>query len=202
MKLNIRKFCLLLFCSSFFLFFSCASKPSFEGKGDLCGIIIDENNKPVKDFIVYCKPVNQKFLSQALGPVKTNESGLFVVYGLSAGQYLLSGNKKNYLSLEPHQYSFEDRTRIICLQTRSYKSALERAGELAAMGQKKDAEDLLSKISYEKNSREELYIKAYQFLLSDDKDERLSILTDLKNNEYQNDSFFMDYTKKLEEMMK
>ncbi len=202
MKLNIGKVC--LFLSGFFIFFlfSCATKPHFEGQGDLCGIIIDENNKPVNDFIVYCRAADQKAFSKDPAPVKTNESGLFVVYGISSGEYLLSGSKNNYLSLEPHLYSFEDPTKIICLQTRSYRSAIKRAAELIAMGQTEEAVSLIENINCEKDSREEFYIKAYQFLLTEDRDKRLSILKTLKNNNFQNDSFFIDYTNRLEEMVK
>ena len=201
MKLKIFKLTLPLLCSSLLLFSSCLSKPRYEGSGDLCGIIIDENNKPVKDFIVYCKLANPDKFSKDPGPVKTNESGLFVFYGLPCNAYMLSGCKNNYLGIEPFLYSFEDRTRIVCLQTRGYKSAITRAEELAAMGQTEEAAALVGRIACEKDSREELYIKAHQFLLSQNKDTRLSILNDLKNRNYKNGSFFTEYTKKLEEMM-
>lgn len=202
MKLNIGKLCLLFTGAFIFFLISCASKPHFEGQGDLCGIIIDENNKPVKDFIVYCKASDKKVSAKNPGPVKTNESGLFVIYGVPSGDYLLSGSKNNYLSIDPVLYSFEDRTRIICLQTRSYKSAILRAEELIGMGQIKEAESLIAKINCEKDSREELYIKFYQFLLSEDKDNRVSIFKNLRKSNFPNDSFFMDFTNKLEEMLK
>ena len=127
----------------------CASRPAFEGKGDLCGLVVDENNKPVKDFVVYCKPVNEKFYSQPIRPVLTNASGLFVFYGLSSCEYLLSGSKNAYLKIEPVSYSFDDRTKIICIQTKSFKAAVLNAEELLKLGQKEEALKLGSiKASY------------------------------------------------------
>ena len=75
------------------LFWSCASKPKFTGKGDLCGLIVDEKNKPVSDFVVYCTACEPNL--QIVKPVITNESGLFVFFDVPAGSYHLSGSKNN-----------------------------------------------------------------------------------------------------------
>ena len=64
------------------LFFSCASKPVFSGKGDLCGLVVDENSKPVKDFVIYCESKSAGKKLAEVKPVLTNESGLFVFYDL------------------------------------------------------------------------------------------------------------------------
>ena len=75
---------ILLFMALGLLFFSCATKPAFNGCGDLCGLVVDENNYPVKDFIVYCEPSEKGWSlenglpGKDIQPVLTNESGLFV----------------------------------------------------------------------------------------------------------------------------
>ena len=156
-----KVFFLLVMCQLFFL--SCASKPVFEGKADLCGLVIDENNAPVKDFIVYCKAADMKTWGNTplITPVLTNESGLFVFYGLSSGEYLLSGEKTNYLRITSTSYSFNDRTKIICLQTKSFKASVLNAGEMLRLGQVAEAIAILRGISCEHNSQEEIFLKDY-----------------------------------------
>lgn len=167
MKKNIY---ILAFVIAFeVLFWSCASKPSFEGKGDLCGLVIDENNAPVKDFIVWCKPADMKTWGSKplISPVLTNESGLFVFYGLSSGQYYLSGSKTNYIRLEPVLYSFNDRTKIICFQTKGFKAAVLSAEELLGLGQKREALVLLRQLSCEPGTSEEAFFTEYIAMLEE-----------------------------------
>lgn len=191
-------------CVMNLLFISCVSKPGFEGKGDLCGLVIDENNKPVKDFLVCCKPVNEKFCLQEVKPVITNESGLFVFYGLSSGDYFLSGTKKTYMRIEPVYYSFDDRTKIICIQTKSFQAAMSKADELLRLGQAEEAYALLDNIDYEKDSKEGLYINALKFHAAKDGGKKRIILAELKNNsslKNKENDFIKSYTEKLEEIM-
>ena len=42
--------CLPAVLSVFFI--SCKTMPRFKGEGDLCGLVVDENNEPVKDFLI------------------------------------------------------------------------------------------------------------------------------------------------------
>ncbi len=183
----------------------CASSPAFEGKGDLCGLVVDENNKPVKDFVVYCKPVNEKFYSQPIRPVLTNASGLFVFYGLSSCEYLLSGSKNAYLKIEPVSYSFDDRTKIICIQTKSFKAAVLNAEELLKLGQKEEALMLLANVDCRDDSKEKDYINALKFYAVSGEEEKKEILTTLKKNKVMTNNendFFYGYTEKLTEVMK
>ena len=145
------------------LFLSCASKPLFKGHADLCGLVIDENNAPVKDFIVYCKAADMKTwgTKPLITPVITNESGLFVFYGLSSGDYILSGEKTGYLRITSTSYSFNDRTRIICLQTKSFKASVLNVGEMLRLGQKEEAIAILRGICCEHDSLEEIFLKDY-----------------------------------------
>ena len=182
------------------LFAACASKPGFEGSGDLCGLVLDENNQPVKDFVIYCKSASKILVN--IRPVITNESGLFVFYDLPSGEYFLSGNKTNYLTISEVPYQFYDRTRIICLQTKSYKTAVLSAEELIRLGQKKDAEKILDSISCETGSREEGLLRLYQFYVEDKEEDKKKIISELKMNEKNNSDFIKSYSLRLEEVLK
>ena len=87
---------ILIYSFLTFLFISCASKPGFNGEGDLCGLVIDENNRPVADFVVYSS--NKDNPNQKTSAL-TNSSGLFVFQNTKAGTYYISGEKKNYTRL-------------------------------------------------------------------------------------------------------
>ena len=136
----------------------CASRPAFEGKGDLCGLVVDENNKPVKDFVVHCK--STKLLSKNYAAL-TNESGLFVFFNLPSGEYILNGEKKNYLRVENITYSFNDRSKILCLQTKSFKGCVLSTEELLRLGQAQEAGELLKNVCCETGSSEEHVLQEF-----------------------------------------
>lgn len=193
-------FFLVTIMESFLLLFSsCVSKPEFEGKGDLCGIIIDENNNPVKNCIVYCNSPDKKKIP--VKPVLTNESGLFVFSGITSGDYFISTEKNNYLRIKALPYCFNDRNKIFCIQMKSCKAALKQVEEMLVLGQKKEASSLLDDICCEKNTKLHMYIKAYQLFTTDDKELKRSIISEIKKSSYSSDSFFEDYLSKQEELI-
>lgn len=194
----MKKFILIFFVCTAFL--GCASKPRFKGKGDLCGLVIDENNAPVNDFVVYCHSGDANV--QVIQPVKTNESGLFVFYGITSGEYFLSGNKNNYLRIEKTAYRFDDRSKIICLQTKSLRAAIMSVEELLCLGQISEARKVLKNICCEEKSKEKKLLKAFEFYVSDKDRERKAILLDLKKTSKKEIAFFKEYTAKLEEVIK
>ena len=146
-------FILVVFAIALLLLTGCASKPGFEGKGDLVGMIIDENNKPVRDFVVFC--------SSGTKPVVTNESGIFAFYDVPSGEYFLSGEKEGYLRLENVSYNFDDRSKFIVMQTKSFKAAVLNAEELIRLGQAEDARNVLGGICCQPGSSEELFFTEY-----------------------------------------
>ena len=184
---------ILLIC---FLFAACASKPKFKGKGDLCGLVIDENNQPVKDFVVHCSSADGQV--QIINPVITNESGIFVFYDVNSGKYNLSGKKNNYLEIEKVSYSFDDRSKIICLQTKTINAAFAKAEELIRLGQPAEAGKILDGICCEPKSREKLLVKAYKYFSTEKAREKKSLLADMKKAGKHEDLFFKTYAEKLE----
>lgn len=178
----------------------CASKPKFKGKGDLCGLVIDENNCPVKDFIINCRPVDGKIIP--VQPVLTNESGLFVFNSLPSGKYSISGEKNNFQRIRPTTYWFEDRAKIVCFQTKSYKSSILQAEELIRLGQPGEARKVLKGICCEKDSDQQLLVKLYQFYTAENKKEKRAVVAYMKKRKLPEASFYKKYTEKLEEIIK
>ena len=88
-------------------------------------------------------------------------SSRFVFYGLSSGEYFLSGEKTNYLRIKSALYKFNDRTKIICLQTKSSKAAVLSTEELLRLGQKQEAAEVLRGLCCEPGSSEELFFNEY-----------------------------------------
>lgn len=200
----IKKICVLVLNSLLLamlleLFCTCASKPGFQGNGDLCGLVIDENNNPVKDFIVYCKSAEKR--SQVIKPVMTNESGLFVFYDIPSGSYLLTGEKTNYLRLNEIAYNFYDRSKIFCIQTKTLQGSVKAAVELLHLGEKKEAAMLLDSICLQKNSIEELIVSSYKFFTIDSYDERKKLALALKNKAEQGPEFINVFSKKILEVL-
>ena len=156
------------------LFSSCRTLPKFKGEGDLCGLIVDENNTPVKEFVVYCK--NDFETNTAL----TDESGMFVIHGVSSDVYKISGQKKNYVKLENEDFLFTDRSKIFCCQVESIDGAFKTVEELLLRGEKKKAEALLDKLYYDKKTPQDAVVHVYRFFLSDKNGDKKRIVSSIR----------------------
>lgn len=184
---------IILLCIFCMFVTGCLSKPKFEGYGDLCGLVVDENNRPVSDFIVSCSVIKR--------PVVTNESGLFVFYSLPSGEYTLSGKKLNYLQLKDVHYKFNDRSKILVLQTKSFSAAILSAQEDLRLGQKESAKQLLDDIYYAPGSQEDSYIRMVRFYTLPDKRNQQKYYAKLKRKINVDETFFNEYIKKMEEVI-
>ena len=157
-----------------FFIISCRSLPKFNGQADLCGLLVDENNIPVKDFLIYCK--NDLEMKTAL----TDESGMFVIHGVSSDVYKISGQKKNYVKLENEEFLFTDRSKIFCCQVESIEGAFKTVEELLLRGEKKKAEALLDKLYYDKKTPQDAVVHVYRFFLSDKNGEKKWIVSSIR----------------------
>ena len=166
----------MIVCSAIFsVFISCASKPKFTGCADLCGLVVDEKNRPVQDFLIYCRG--------SMGEnhtALTNESGIFVIQNVPCGSYEISGQKTQFMELEKTEYSFFDRTKIFCCQVFSFDAAMDSVLNLMQRGENKQAEKVLNSVTYENNSAEEAVIQFYKFYLTDSNKDRLKIIAKLR----------------------
>ena len=129
----------MILAAGVLLFCGCASEPGFKGKGDLCGLVIDENNRPVRDFVV-----------------------------------LSFGRKEKLFKIEETFYRFNDRSKIIVLQTRSFNSVILNAEELLQLNQFDEAADLLKNVCCEANSPEEEFFEKYVAKIQEVKNEKVN----------------------------
>jgi len=155
---KIIKFSILL---SFFLC-SCSTIPKFSGNGDLCGLIVDEQNKPVKDFAVYCK--NKGFVNMA---VFTNESGIFVFHNIPSGMYEVSGYKEGFEKLSSTEYFFSDRGKIFCCQVNGVDSILDQVEKLYLLKDYEGGIKLLDSVCVKKSSNEEKVVLYFKKIISE-----------------------------------
>ncbi|MCR4580378.1 MAG: carboxypeptidase-like regulatory domain-containing protein [Treponema sp.] len=137
--------------------YGCASKPSFQGMGNLSGLLVDENNHPVENAVVSCwkGPV-------CLQKVTTNAGGIFTFYDLPSGSYEISAEKTNYGLLKAQKYRFSDSKGIFCCQINSMDYLLDCAEEKMLCGQYDQMFDILDNITLSKNSSGELAILFYK----------------------------------------
>lgn len=147
--------------SSLIIMAGCSSVPRFSGKGDLCGIIVDENNNPVSDYLVTCK--------KSVGLKKsvfTNESGIFVFPDMSSGVYFISGSKTNFLDLKETEYVFSDRSKLFCCQVMDLDKVLDVVIQNIKTHEYENGLQLLEAVSCKRNTYEELVINRYrEFIL-------------------------------------
>lgn len=154
-----RYFCGILIIA--LIFSGCASKSAFEGKADLCGMIVDENNQPVEDYVVYYR---KKMTEKSSA---TNSSGLFVLHDVSSGEFSLYGEKSGYTKLADQKNTFFDRTKIICFQVNSLDLVLENVNKLIELKKYEDALELIQNVAYNKGTNEEYVICCYESFLAD-----------------------------------
>ena len=187
---NQKVFLLSVTMSLFLL--SCKTLPGFKGQGDLCGLIVDENNAPVKEFVIYCK--SDLETKTAL----TDESGMFVIHGMTSDAYKISGHKKNYVKLEDEEFLFTDRSKIFCCQVESIEGAFKTVEELLLRGEKKKAEELLSQLYYDKKTPQDAVVLVYRFFLSDKSGEKKRLVSSIRKLGKIEDVDYSEYSDALE----
>lgn len=165
---------------------SCASTPKFSGKGDLCGMIVDEKNVPVKDFVITC--VSSK---GNIGKAVTNEGGVFAVKDMPAGKYSISGEKVGYARITGEHFTFDSREKFFCCKVNSSRAAMDAAENQLKCGNYELAIKLLDEIYCEKDSVEEVSVwifQAYAHIKAGNKKEAQKYISKLKKNKFSKDS--------------
>ena len=161
MKNQRSKFIFCGYCILFFAllmaFESCASKPKFRGKANLCGLIVDEKNKPVSDV-----KVSLWRGGSCLQTSLTNENGIFVFYNLSSALYKISGEKRGYSYLDKVDYRFSDNAKIFCSQMFSMDAVFKEAEEKLLCGETKKMLEILDSLCVSKNDYDETALLFYR----------------------------------------
>lgn len=140
-------FFLMMAVTGWLLLAGCASTARFNGKGDFCGLIVDEENRPVENFFVQLW--NNGLPS---GSAVTNGSGIFVVENVPAGSYRIYGKKRNYERLDDRNVDFFSRGKFFCFQTRSAECVFDAVDGLIGTERFSEAKDLLERLEIEKQS--------------------------------------------------
>ena len=191
-----KRFYIFAFAFFVFVMMSCKSMPRFKGEGDLCGLVVDENNEPVRDFLIYCK---NEF--EVTTTALTNETGMFVIHGLTSGPYKISGKKKDYAKLAPVEFWFTDRDRIFCCQVESIDAAFKTAEEYMLRGENKNAEAVLDSLYYDKKTLQQAVVLVYQFFLSQKNREKKRIIAEIRKIGRIEDVDYSEYADSLEELL-
>ncbi len=146
MKIN-KWFKYLLFLSFSMILNSCASKPKYSGTGDLCGYVVDENNKPLEEYIISCKENGGTWKTTI-----TNKNGLFIFEDIALGNCWFKGRKNAYVELDKNVQIFGNKSKVICFQVISIDKALDKVEEMILYEDFDGAKALLKKITCDKKS--------------------------------------------------
>ena len=189
LKKGLLQFCLLILFVC--LISACATKPKFSGNADLCGLIVDENNRPIKDFIIraFCG-------MSSIKSAVTNENGIFVIENVPSGKITISGEKKNYSKISNVNYLFINRSDIFCYQAKSVKAVIKHVDELIMRDEIETACNLLDTVICDKKTMEWGLVQSYKFFLTNSKHKKKEILSSLK------ESAVSEYIKSLEVFLK
>ncbi len=133
---------------------SCATTPKVNGKGDLCGLIIDENNQPIGEMVVHLVR-NGIVLCSGI----TSETGMFVFTNIAPGRYCISGEKEGFSKIEEEPVAFYDRRKLFVCKTDSGVCVLEKVGAILVAGAL--GRDAISKTSEDKDGRRACFDKKY-----------------------------------------
>ncbi len=146
MKENqIKKFflkvSLFFFCMTSLICLSCKSLPQTAAEGDLPGLVIDENNQPLENFVLKLEKLGQEEKE-----VISNERGLFIVSDMSFGKWKLYGVKEGYSVYREEDFMFLDKSKILCIQVNSADLILDKVEKQIIAENPSEAESLLSEI--------------------------------------------------------
>lgn len=164
----MKKEYMFLITVEFFLmlFPGCASKPKLSGKGKLCGIVIDENNYPVSDFIISCRRDRGIWRTTI-----TNEEGMFFYEDLNYGFYSFKGSKECFLKFFEQRYVFNNPTKVFCFQISSIDKVLDNVEEMIIYEDYENALNLLDRIECKSNLEAEKVVSFYREFISNKKEQ-------------------------------
>ena len=138
-------------------FTGCASKPKAKGPADLYGLVIDEKNQPVSDFVISCKKNPDGWKT-----TMTNQNGMFVFFDAGLGNYSFRGEKNGFARMESKDHIFSDRSKIFCFQVMSIDQTLDQIEKLAQNEDYDTGLKLLKQIKYDKKSPSAKVISFYK----------------------------------------
>lgn len=142
-------------------FNSCKTSECIYKSGTLCGVVVDENNKPVQDFLITCN--SQSCSKQS---AVTNESGIFVFPQVNTGKYFIEGSKFNYAKIAKNEYEFYDSSSLICIQVMSLNEILKTVDSFIKVGEFEKGVNLLNSVKVKTGSLSEIIYLCYAAYLN------------------------------------
>jgi len=125
---------------------SCATQPkTLFTAGDLCGLIVDEENHPVAEYVVTI--ANHSHMETYI----TNENGVFYASNLETGLFWMDGQKEGFTKLKNVEIPFYEIQKIYCWQIKSEKAVLNDVEKLVKSKQYKKALDSLEDVECSNN---------------------------------------------------
>ena len=135
---------------------SCAStKKVKKVTSDLCGYIVDENNRPIKDYAVQ---VRSNVVKQSEVLV-TNENGIFYLPSFHAGTFYVNGWKEGYSKISNQKYELRKDKKVFCWQIKSVEAVLVDVENLIKVNQFEKALSLLNQLEISRKNEDYLLHK-------------------------------------------
>lgn len=184
-KINL----LFIFSIICFCLCSCVSNHKIIKNSDFCGVVVDENNNPIPNFLVKCSKSN--LYSQT---AITNNSGIFLFPQMESGVYKISGSKDNFVILEEQEFYFNDNSSLFCCQIRSFLDVIESIDSLIENKEYEKGVLLLDKVKFKENSfSQSLYFvyKAYLSFYLGKMDIYAECISELKKSENDKCKYFI-----------
>ena len=176
--------------------FSCASNPRFKGNGDFCGMVVDEKNQPVNEYLINCWKDGIIFASAL-----TNQSGIFVLQNLPAGKYSVSGQKENYSDIKNLKVDFCFRDKFLCCSVFTPDGFFEHIRRLIKIEDYNGALDELNLLRCKKDSCVAKVCLSYEAWIYALKKEPKTARNLLKKLRKGNQKDFCSFADKVEEML-
>lgn len=135
---------------------SCASKKGFSGGSELCGVVLDEKNRGVADYVVTCS-------RNGIGTFTavTGENGMFVFSNMKCGRYEVTGEKIGYGKIVGDEFNFNSRGKILCCKVNSLEGVLMAVENQIKCKNYVVAKKLLQDVSFEKGTPMEATVLFY-----------------------------------------
>lgn len=136
-----------LLCLCFFGFVSCKTVPTFNEKVELCGLVLDMQNKPVDQAVVICFQNNIEKQRTI-----TNNRGLFVFNDIPGGKYEITIEKNGWMRVEKTPVLFSNKNDVYCFQLNSGDFVLDEVEKLFEKAEYKNGLNVLEQLCYEPKS--------------------------------------------------
>lgn len=196
--INLKKYylksALLAFLILDVFFVSCVSNEKLNDRCDLCGIVVDEKNMPIDEYVIYGK--NGTYETSAI----TNSNGLFVLKNMPKGNCEIYGEKKGYCDLS-EKYFFYDMSKILCCQINSLPGAIDDVEKLIKQNEYKKANEIIDEVKFEHTTNEEIVVYSYKVYLDYKLREKEKMVIDLNYLKELDNQKISDFIEKMEELI-